>query len=150
MFGNYFIDSEGNTIPGLGILDIETRSPGSVVSQRCIGNVVIETDLTINPRTIVGFENHGGQTTFSNSRKEINKLGIVKKGFGNNLKDKHEGCTYKNVIGSYMHGSLLPKNPHLADYLITKALHVKYGEDVILTPLDDRLEWDAHNTALSL
>lgn len=151
MFGQYFIDGQGNTIPGLGILDIATKSQGQVVAKRCIGNISITTDLPLNPKTIVGFENHGGQTMFgTNSTKDMKYLGKVIKGHGNNSHDGYEGCLYKNVIGSYMHGSLLPKNPHLTDYLITQTLEVKYQKQVNLSPLDDVIEWQAHQSALLL
>lgn len=151
LFGRFFVDGSGNTIPGLEMLDIETRAPGSEVSKRCIGNIAIQTQLPINPRTIVGFENHGGQTVFcTDSSKQMQYFGKVLKGFGNNLTGGYEGCLYRNVIGSYLHGSLLPKNPQLADYLITKALSIKYQEDIVLSPLDDSLEMQAHDAALSL
>ena len=151
MFGKSFIDGKGNTIPGLGIIDIETHAPGSKVSERCIGNIAIETKLALKPQTIVGFENHGGQTTFlKGSSKKMQHLGKVLKGFGNDLNSGYEGYMYRNVIGTYLHGSLLPKNPHLADYLIAKALTVKYQEEAILSPLDDSLEKQAHTTTLRL
>jgi CobQ-like glutamine amidotransferase family enzyme len=151
MFGKSFIDGKGNAIPGLGLLDIETHAPGSKVSERCIGNIVIETKIALEPRTIVGFENHGGQTKFlKDSPKQMQYLGKVLKGFGNDLTSGHEGCMYRNVIGTYLHGSILPKNPHLADYLIAKALTVKYQEDAILSSLDDTLEKQAHTTTLRL
>lgn len=151
MFGKYFIDGSGTLIPGLGILDIETVAPSSKVSGRCIGNVVIRTELPLEPQTIVGFENHGGQTHFlKESKKSMQYLGKVVEGHGNDLKNGYEGCLYRNVIGSYLHGSLLPKNPHLADYIIAKALSVKYHDEVILSPLDDALEKQAHEAALQL
>jgi CobQ-like glutamine amidotransferase family enzyme len=147
MFGRYFIDSGGNAIPGLGVLDIETVSPGKDVLTRCIGNIAIQTNLAIEPQTIVGFENHGGQTQLSpGSHQEMQYFGKVLKGFGNNLSSGYEGCMYKNVIGTYLHGSLLPKNPHLADYLIAKALSVKYQEEIKMAPLHDTLEMKAHDS----
>lgn len=151
MFGKYFIDGKGSTIPGLGILDIETVAPNDKVSARCIGNIVIRTELAIEPQTIVGFENHGGQTHFlQDSQKPMKFFGKVVKGHGNDLKSGYEGCLYRNVVGSYLHGSLLPKNPHLADYLLAKALSVKYHDDIILPPLDDTLEKQAHAAAREL
>jgi len=151
MFGQYFIDGNGNTIPGLAILDIETKSQGQAVAKRCIGNISITTDLPLSPNTIVGFENHGGQTTFcKQSPKQMKYFGKVTKGYGNNSYEGYEGCLYKNIIGSYMHGSLLPKNPHLTDYLIKQALKIKYDKEVNLSPLDDTVEWQAHQSALTL
>ncbi len=146
LFGHSFIDAAGHAIPGLGILDIETRSAGPQVKTRCIGNIVVESALPLDPKTLVGFENHGGQTHLANA---LQPLGKVVKGYGNNIQDGKEGCIYKNVIGTYMHGSLLPKNPHLADYLIEQALCVKYGTPTEpLTPLDDYIEWEAHREVL--
>ena len=80
--------------------------------------------------------------------KHAKSLGKVIKGFGNNGEDKSEGCIYKNAIGCYMHGSLLPKNPQLADWLIQNALEVKYGIEIKLKPLDDELENKAHEFAV--
>ncbi|OGE19466.1 glutamine amidotransferase [Candidatus Daviesbacteria bacterium RIFCSPLOWO2_02_FULL_41_8] len=104
---------------------------------RMIGNIVIESMFG----KLVGFENHSGKTYL---KKDAVPLGMVKKGWGNNGKDRTEGCIYKNAIGCYMHGSLLPKNPKLADWLLQKALEVKYGKEIKLTPLDDSLELKAH------
>lgn len=149
LFGKSFIDGKGNTIPGLGILPIQTQAPGDAVSERCIGNIVIQTKLALEPQTIVGFENHGGQTTaLKDSVGKVEYFGKVLKGFGNDTKSGYEGCLYRNVIGTYLHGSLLPKNPHLGDYLIKKALEVKYGEEIALSELDDSLEKQAHNAVL--
>ena len=75
-------------------------------------------------------------------------MGIVKIGNGNNGKDGFEGGRYKNVFGTYLHGSLLPKNPHFADYLISLALEKRYGEKIELTPIDDKFELDAHNSVI--
>ena len=151
MFGKLFVDGKGNSIPGLGILDVETQASGDAVSQRCIGNVVIHTEIDIEPQTIVGFENHGGQTTFcADSKKHMHYFGKVVAGHGNTLSGGVEGCVYRNVLGSYLHGSLLPKNPHLADYLIRRALSVKYKKEIVLPPLDDTLERLAHSTSLTM
>ena len=75
-------------------------------------------------------------------------MAIVSVGNGNNGQDKSEGARYKNVFGTYLHGSLLPKNPHFADYLIKLALEKRYGEKMLLDPLDDKLELMAHNSVL--
>jgi len=148
LFGKFFIDQYGNLIEGLDILDIETKAQGKKVRERCIGNLVIETGLDINPKTIVGFENHGGQTFLS---KKMKPLGKVISGFGNNSSSENEGCIYKNIYGSYMHGPLLAKNPHLADYFITLALKNKYKkDDICLSKLDDSYEFKAHNNIKNL
>lgn len=141
LLGAQYIDREGNTIPGLNILDYVTKSGKG---KRIIGNIIIESGLEISPKTIVGFENHGGRT-FS----KYNPLGNVLKGYGNNENDKKEGIIYKNYIGTYLHGPILPKNPHLADYLILKALQNKYEIDS-LKPLDDTIEMKAHNKVIKL
>lgn len=148
LFGKYFLDATGHHIPGLGILDMTTVAPGSLVKERCIGNIVIETKLPIDPKTLVGFENHGGQTKLGNG---LQPLGKVLKGFGDNVTDGVEGCIYQNVYGCYMHGALLPKNPHFADLLISQALRVKYGDPSLsLKPLNDTLEADAHKAVLKM
>lgn len=139
LFGKHFVDGAGNAIPGLGILDIETKSAGPETKERCIGNIVIRTNLPIKPTTLIGFENHGGQTVLSSSVKPLGKV-IV--GHGNNLTSSYEGCHDDNIFGCYLHGSLLPKNPHFADYLIRLSLEQKYGEMVELEKLDDRLEME--------
>ena len=75
-------------------------------------------------------------------------LAKVLNGFGNNGEDGYEGAVYKNAIGSYFHGPILTKNPHIADWLIAKALEVKYNKRIELDPLDDALEWQAHEFLL--
>ena len=133
LLGKYYKMKE-ETVEGLEILDIYTESGEG----RLIGNVVIETEFLDRP--IVGFENHGGRTYIENH----NPLGKVVYGNGNNDNDKEEGVLYKNVIGTYMHGPLFPKNPHLCDYIIKKALQNKYGE-VELEELDDSVEFAAND-----
>ena len=141
LLGAEYLDREGNTLPGLNILDYTSKSSDK---KRIIGNIVIKSNLDIQPNTIVGFENHGGRT-FSN----YPALGDVLKGYGNNENDKKEGIIYKNYIGTYLHGPVLPKNPHLADYLLLKALQNKYDIDS-LEPLDDTIEMKAHKKVLKL
>ena len=118
LFGNFFKTSQNKVLEGIGILDIETH--GS--AERLIGNVVTTTEEFGD---IVGYENHSGQTFLG---KSVQPFATVIKGAGNNSKDGHEGARYKNVIGTYLHGSLLPKNPRLADFLIHTAVTKKYGE----------------------
>ena len=92
---------------------------------------------------MVGFENHGGRTYHNHD-----PLGYVKVGFGNNGEDKEEGMVYKNFIGSYLHGPFLPKNPHIADYMIFNALNRKYSLSEIEN-LNDSIEINAHNRMLN-
>jgi CobQ-like glutamine amidotransferase family enzyme len=124
------------TLPGVGLVDVRTvRSPGP----RLIGNVAIEVELDGVPRTLAGFENHGGRT---NLGPQTQALGRVLRGHGNNGADGLEGVRAGSVIGTYLHGPLLPKNAWFADWLIRTAL----GLDE-LAPLDDRLEEMAHADA---
>ena len=122
-------------LPGVGLVDLHTvREDGP----RLIGNCAIEADLGTGPRTIAGFENHGGRTFLGAGEKP---LGRVLGGHGNNGRDGAEGVHSANVVGTYLHGPLLPKNVWLADRLIELAL------DVELDPLDDRIEEAAHASA---
>jgi hypothetical protein len=127
---------DGERLPGVGLVDVRTvREPGP----RLIGNCAIEADLGDGPRVIAGFENHGGRTYLAPGEQP---LGRVLKGHGNNGRDGHEGVRRGNVIGTYLHGPLLPKNAWLADRLIELALDTK------LEPLpDDSLEEAAHQSA---
>jgi lipid II isoglutaminyl synthase (glutamine-hydrolysing) len=122
-------------LPGVGLVDLRTvREEGP----RLIGNCAIEADLGAGPRVVAGFENHGGRTYLEHGERP---LGRVLKGFGNNGADGTEGVRRQNVIGTYLHGPLLPKNVWLADRLIELALGAE------LTPLDDELEEAAHASA---
>jgi len=161
--GHYYKPYKGEEIAGAGIFDLYTEHPGDQ-AKRLIGNVVAEVISPLSSRvrsdgvaipsreiassrtprndnTIVGFENHGGRTYLGS---KMTPLAKVIHGFGNNGEDGFEGAVYKNSIGSYFHGPLLPKNPHIADWLIAKALEVKYKKQIPLKPLDDSLEWQAH------
>ncbi len=131
--GKYYKTADGKKLPGLEIFPLYTENPGN---SRLIGNIIIEE----NGNQIVGFENHGGRTYLENPEMSFGK---VLKGYGNNGKDKTEGIMYKNSIGSYLHGPILPKNPRLADWLIKKALEVKLGKDIELKELDDSIEQKA-------
>jgi lipid II isoglutaminyl synthase (glutamine-hydrolysing) len=127
---------DGERLPGVGLVDLRTvRETGP----RLIGNCAIEADLGDGTRVIAGFENHGGRTYLAPGEQP---LGRVLKGHGNNGRDGHEGVRRGNVIGTYLHGPLLPKNAWLADRLIELALDTK------LQPLpDDSLENAAHASA---
>jgi CobQ-like glutamine amidotransferase family enzyme len=118
LFGKFFKTADGEVIEGIGLLDIETLGK----SERLIGNVVTHSEQFGD---IIGYENHSGQTFLGHN---VEALGQVRIGAGNNTSDISEGARYKNVIGSYMHGSLLPKNPVVADYLIEQAVKRKYGQ----------------------
>jgi CobQ-like glutamine amidotransferase family enzyme len=130
------------SIPGLGIADLETvREPGP----RLIGNIAIEADLGGETQVLAGFENHGGRTYLG---ADADPLGRVLHGHGNNGADGYEGVRRLNLIGTYMHGPLLPKNASLADRLIALALERRTGTAPDLEPLEDELEAAAHATAL--
>ncbi len=142
LLGKYYVDAHGNKIKGLHIFDYYTDTDRG--SKRLIGNIVVKNTLGLEPITVVGLENHGGRTYHS-----YQPFGKVLKGWGNNGKDSSEGIVYKNCIGTYLHGPLLPKNPHIADYLILKALQKKYSIKV-LQPLDNGVELKAHNEVFAL
>ena len=134
LLGEYYKPHKGPKLAGINLFPAYTLAS----QDRMIGNIVIKSMFG----DLVGFENHSGKTFL---KKEGLPLGMVLKGFGNNGKDQSEGILYKNAIGCYMHGSLLPKNPKLADWLLQKALEVKYKKEIKLQPLDDSLESQAHN-----
>jgi CobQ-like glutamine amidotransferase family enzyme len=140
LFARFYKASDGTVLPGIGVFDAETIHPGPAV-KRCIGNILVAWGNS----TLVGFENHGGRTYLSPG---LAPLGRVIEGHGNNAEDGTEGAVYRNCYGTYLHGSLLPKNPHLADHLLRLALERKYG-DGALAPLDDALEWRAHEAAVA-
>jgi CobQ-like glutamine amidotransferase family enzyme len=130
------------SITGLGIADLVTiREPGP----RLIGNVSIEVDLGEGPKVLAGFENHGGRTQLG---PDAEPLGRVLHGHGNNDRDGYEGVKRLNLVGTYLHGPLLPKNAWLADRLIALAIERRTGSLPELEPLDDRLEAASHESAL--
>jgi CobQ-like glutamine amidotransferase family enzyme len=136
LFGSSFTTRDGHILKGIDIFNIETRG----TDNRLIGNVVARSQEF---GEIVGYENHSGQTYLSDKTQA---LAAIHKGAGNNSKDGHEGSRYNNVIGSYLHGSLLPKNPRIADWLIEKAVVRKYGE-YSPTVIDDRFAERARRVA---
>ncbi|HEX8981216.1 MAG TPA: hypothetical protein VF792_00470 [Ktedonobacterales bacterium] len=142
LLAKFYRPAEGPELEGVGILDAWTIHKGKAVA-RCIGNLA----LMWNEQTLVGFENHGGRTYLGANAKP---LGRVLHGHGNNSEDHQEGCVYRNTFGTYMHGSLLPKNPNFADHLLRLALRRRYGSaaDAMMTPLDDTREWQAHDAML--
>ncbi len=149
LFGRFYRDATGAELAGAGVFDLYTEHPGVSV-KRCIGNIIAEWRPSgpgdAPARTIVGFENHGGRTHLG---PKARPLAHVRHGFGNNGDDGGEGAVYKNAIGTYIHGSLLPKNPALADQIIATALARRYG-GIELAAIDDRAELRAHAAALRL
>jgi CobQ-like glutamine amidotransferase family enzyme len=152
LLGHHYKSADGTVIKGLDIYDLYTESFGNK-KPRCIGNVLCELDKdllfdsvfeSVNQvgSTLVGFENHGGRTYLGKNCKPFAK---VLMGHGNNSEDKTEGCIYKNSIGSYIHGPILSRNPHLADYLIAKAVCLSE-----LDVLDDKLILAAHTASKTL
>jgi len=137
MLGRKFVTSEGVEIEGLDILPLETRAE----SGRLIGNISVDMDGMV----LVGYENHSGRTYLDPGAMPLAK---VLRGKGNNDADITEGCRYKNVFGSYMHGPLLSKNTDFADLLIRLALE-KNGSTVGMKPLDDSLEQTARKVAIT-
>lgn len=136
LFGNFFKTSNGEIIKGIGLLDIETYGK----SERLIGNIITHSEQFSD---IIGYENHSGQTFLGH---KVQPLGRVHLGAGNNTEDIGEGARYKNVIGTYLHGSLLPKNPAIADFLIKQAIIKKYGK-FINKNIDDPYTELARKTA---
>ncbi len=121
-------------VKGLSLVDFYTDR----AEPRLIGNVAVQS--RISPQPIVGYENHGGRTHLGSG---VEPLGRVAYGFGNDGESGYEGCLYKNVVGTYIHGPLLPKNPGVADYLLSHALDRRYGSGE-LAPLDDGQELAAN------
>ncbi|MBR0415437.1 MAG: glutamine amidotransferase [Clostridia bacterium] len=134
LLGKYYALPD-EKIEGLDILDIYTEHG----SPRLIGNIVLKNDSIA--QNIVGFENHGGRTYIGNHTP----LGKVVRGFGNTGESGAEGVLYKNVVATYLHGPLLPKNPQLCDMILEKALKQKYPDFTALEPLDDAMENKANN-----
>lgn len=137
LLGKYYQPKVGERIEGIGLFDVYTKAG----DERMIGNLVIDSKWG----KLVGFENHSGNTYLEVGSEPMGK---TLSGYGNNIEAKNEGCIYRNAIGCYMHGSLLPKNPILADWLIKTALEVKTGQMVTLEELDDKVEIEAHNHAV--
>ncbi len=138
LFGHYYQPFDADKLNGISLMDAYTVAG----KKRFIGNVTVETDF-LSPKTLVGFENHSGLTYLQGDTKPLGKIVV---GNGNNGTDKSEGARYKNVFGTYLHGSLLPKNPHFADYLIELALEKRYGEKIALSKLDDSIEYMTHTS----
>ena len=143
MLGHYYRGHQGDEIRGTGLVDLVTEAGPT----RMIGNISIDCELRPGePMTVVGFENHAGRTRLGEG---VRPLGRVLHGHGNNGRDGGEGVHTGRIVGTYIHGPLLPKNPALADHLIGAALERRHGT-VALEPLDDRLEGMAHDVAIAI
>ena len=140
--GHGYTGTDGSRMPGIGILDLDTVAGPT----RLIGDLVIEAELDGLRRRVVGFENHAGRTRLGPGSRP---LGRVVHGHGNNDEDGVEGAVSRRVVGTYLHGPLLPKNPWLADRLIAWGLAHRLGEAPRLAPLDDSLEEAAHAAAVA-
>lgn len=139
MLGKYYKTYDGKMLEYMGALDFYTEGK----EERMIGNYAFKTKEGIE---VVGFENHSGRTYLG---KNVEPLGKMIKGYGNNGEDGTEGVRYKNTFGTYSHGPVLPKNSQLADLLISKAVENKYGK-TDLAPLDDTLEIKAQQQVMKL
>jgi CobQ-like glutamine amidotransferase family enzyme len=143
LLGHYYKPSQGPELKGVGLLDFYSEGG----STRFMTHMALQCNLEgAGKKVLVGYENHSGRTWLGDN---VQPLGKVIVGWGNNGKDGFEGAMYKNVYGTYLHGPVLPKNPWFTDYLIQRALERRYGQ-VTLTPLDDTAENVAHETALKL
>jgi CobQ-like glutamine amidotransferase family enzyme len=143
MLGHYYRGHLGDEMRGTGLVDLVTEAGQT----RMIGNIAIDCELVPGePLTVVGFENHAGRTSLGEG---VRPLGRVLHGHGNNGRDGGEGVRDGRIVGTYIHGPLLPKNPALADVLIGEALRRRHGE-VALAPLDDGLEHAAHDVAVAI
>lgn len=143
LLGEYYRTAGGDTMEGIGLFRAHTVAG----QKRCIGNVVVESDLVGRLMTLAGFENHSGKTYLQEGEKP---LGRVVSGFGNNAEDGTEGIVYKNALGTYLHGPLLPKNAVLTDYLLEQCLKHRYGPEAVLSSLEHGFEDAAHGVAVKL
>lgn len=137
MLGQYYKTWDGVQLDFIGAIGVHTIG----AKERMIGNYMFRTTPESGDTVVVGFENHSGKTYLS---EQVAPLGMMLSGNGNNGEDKTEGARYKNVFGTYSHGSLLPKNPVLCDFILQTALNHRYDGAEPLAPLDDTLELNAH------
>lgn len=137
MLGEYYKTWDGVQLDFIGAIGVHTIG----ARERMIGNYMFRTTPESGDTVVVGFENHSGKTYLS---EQVAPLGMMLSGNGNNGEDKTEGARYKNVFGTYSHGSLLPKNPVLCDFILQTALNHRYDGAEPLAPLDDTLELNAH------
>ncbi len=163
LLGHYFRTGEELLIPGVGLFDAATIAGPT----RNVGNVVAEAEMPGEARTLVGFENHSGRTFVGSAQPSppppgttggravpatvpTEPLARVVIGQGNNGEDRTEGARYRNAVGTYLHGPVLPKNPWLADWLLLAALRRRLGPDATLSPLDDARELASHASVVQL
>ena len=139
LFGKYFHTHEDKMIDGIDVMDLYTEAGPA----RLIGNITIESP---DFGEVVGYENHSGLTYIGDKSAAFGKVVV---GAGNNSSDGTEGMVYKNCIGTYLHGPILPKNPKVADWLIAQAIERKTGVPADLAPLDDTIEERAHKVSAS-
>lgn len=155
LLGHYYKSADGTLLDGLNVFDLYTEHFGNK-KPRCIGNITCTINETISQSSefknvtgigtsLVGFENHGGRTYFNKADPAVKPFATVLSGYGNNADDGTEGIHFNNSIGTYMHGPILARNPHLADYLIAKSLNI-----ASLEPLEDDLINAAHTASLKL
>jgi CobQ-like glutamine amidotransferase family enzyme len=138
LLGRSYLDVSGAELPGIGLLPLQTVAG----ERRMIGDVLLECDWAGRGRTLAGFENHAGRTHLDPGAEP---LGRVVAGFGNDGESGFEGCRWRRVYGTYLHGPLLPRNPWFADRLLAEALaHATGGEAAEWPPLGDELESAAH------
>jgi CobQ-like glutamine amidotransferase family enzyme len=142
LLGHRYVNAEGTDIPGLGLLDAETRAG----SPRIIGRVRAEAALWGRSFELFGFENHGGRTVIGEA---ATALATVPRAQGNNGQDGTEGAVQGSIVGTYLHGPVLPANPELADAILERALARTTGGGP-LAPLDDSAEREAHELARKL
>ena len=141
LLGSSYRERSGAELPGAGVLSLHTVAG----ERRMIGDVLLECEFEPGERrTIAGFENHAGRTILEDGAEP---LGRVVAGFGNDGESGFEGCRAGRVVGTYLHGPLLPRNPWLADWLLAQAIARQTGEAVDFEPLGDELEAQAHSVA---
>ncbi len=142
LLGEKFLTGNSEMVTGIGLFDVETVAPSSDVKTRCVGNLVESCVIPgLSDVNLVGFENHSGQTRFTNQKKCL-PLGRVVSGYGNNLDAVYEGCVYKNAVGTYLHGSCLPKNPQLNLWFIRNQLDrkgIKYDLSKLNYSVEEKL-----------
>jgi CobQ-like glutamine amidotransferase family enzyme len=135
LLGRFYRDRHGVELPGCGLLPLHTLAG----ERRMIGDVLLECEWA--GRTLAGFENHAGRTHVDEGAEP---LGRVLAGFGNDGSSGHEGCRAGRVVGTYLHGPLLPRNPWFADWILAEAAGHQLGEPPAFEPLSDELELQAH------
>jgi hypothetical protein len=141
LLGRFYRERSGAELPGAGVLPLHTVAG----ERRMIGDVLLECELEPGERrTLAGFENHAGRTILEDGAEP---LGRVVAGFGNDGESGLEGCRAGRVVGTYLHGPLLPRNPWLADWVLAQAIAHRTGEAPVFEPLPDELEAAAHSVA---